>query len=388
MSDTRAGSSGIGPDRFRERLARAREAAEASGVRALLLGVGPELEWLTGYEAKPLERLTLLVVAADAEPAIVVPRLEVAAAEAAPAIGAGYVRVIPWQETDDPMDAVWELLHAEPGARLAVSDTLRASFVLGLQGTFPGSAFELAGGVVGLLRRVKDADEVALLRLAAHAADRAVLGLAAGRLVGRTEADIAAEVRTRLVDEGHDSASFWIVASGPRSASPHHEPDDRVVRAGEPLLLDIGGRRAGYSSDITRTLWVTGGDDALGPDDAFRTIHELVRAANAAGTAAVRPGVAAQDVDRAARDVIEAGGYGPQFFHRLGHGIGLEGHEDPYLVAGNEAQLLVGDAFSIEPGVYLEGRSGVRIEDIVVCAEDGADVLNEAPRELLVVSGV
>ncbi|MBX3030125.1 MAG: M24 family metallopeptidase [Chloroflexi bacterium] len=378
----------MGPDRFRERLARARDAAEAAGVQALLLGVGPELEWLTGYQAKPLERLTLLVVAADADPAIVVPRLEVAAAEAAPAIGAGHVRVVPWQETDDPMDAVWELLRAEPGARLAVSDTLRASFVLGLQGTFPGAAFELAGGVVGMLRRVKDADEVALLRLAAHAADRAVLGLAAGRLVGRTEADIAAEVRTRLVDEGHDSASFWIVASGPRSASPHHEPDDRVVRAGEPLLLDIGGRRAGYSSDITRTLWITGGDDALGPDATFRTIHELVRAANAAGRDAVRPGVAAQDVDRAARDVIEAAGHGPDFFHRLGHGIGLEGHEDPYLVAGNEAPLLVGDAFSIEPGVYLEGRYGVRIEDIVVCAEDGADVLNEATRELLVVSGV
>lgn len=388
MSHIDPGSSGIGPDRFRERLARARDAAEAAGVQALLLGVGPELEWLTGYQAKPLERLTLLVVAADADPAIVVPRLEVAAAEAAPAIGAGHVRVVPWQETDDPMDAVWELLRAEPGARLAVSDTLRASFVLGLQGTFPGAAFELAGGVVGMLRRVKDADEVALLRLAAHAADRAVLGLAAGRLVGRTEADIAAEVRTRLVDEGHDSASFWIVASGPRSASPHHEPDDRVVRAGEPLLLDIGGRRAGYSSDITRTLWITGGDDALGPDATFRTIHELVRAANAAGRDAVRPGVAAQDVDRAARDVIEAAGHGPDFFHRLGHGIGLEGHEDPYLVAGNEAPLLVGDAFSIEPGVYLEGRYGVRIEDIVVCAEDGADVLNEATRELLVVSGV
>ncbi len=379
--------SGIGPDRFRERLGRARAAAEANGVRALLLGVGPELEWLTGYEAKPLERLTLLVVADDSEPVIVVPRLEMAAAQAAPAIGAGHVRVMPWQETEDPMDAVWEVLRAEPGARLAVSDTLRAAFLLRLQQTFPGAAFEVAGGVVGMLRRVKDADEVMLLRLAAQAADRAVMGLAAGRLVGRTEADIASEVRSRLVDEGHDSASFWIVASGARSASPHHEPDDRVVQPGEPLLLDIGGRRAGYSSDITRTLWLTGGDPALGPDDTFRAIHDLVRAANAAGRDAVRPGVPAQDVDRAARDVIEDAGYGPRFFHRLGHGIGLEGHEDPYLVAGNTSPLLVGDAFSIEPGIYLEGRYGVRIEDIAVCMAHGADVLNEASRELLVVSG-
>ena len=153
------------------------------------------------------------------------------------------------------------------------------------------------------------------------------------------------------------------------------------------MLLDIGGRRAGYCSDITRTLWVTGGDDAMGPDDTFRSIHGLVRDANAAGRGAVRPGVAAQDVDRAARAVIEGAGHGDAFFHRTGHGIGLEGHEDPYIVEGNTQPLVVGDAFSVEPGIYLEGRYGVRIEDIVVCATDGPDLLNQAPRELLVVSG-
>jgi Xaa-Pro aminopeptidase len=241
--------------------------------------------------------------------------------------------------------------------------------------------------VVGTLRRLKDEDEIALLRAASAAADRAIMGLARGRLLGRTEADVAAEVRARLVDEGHDSASFWIVASGPRSASPHHDPDDRVILAGEPLLLDIGGRRSGYCSDITRTIWLTGGDDARGPDDMFRTIFGLVRDANAAGRGAVRPGVAAQEVDRAARVVIERAGHGPEFFHRTGHGIGLEGHEDPYIVEGNTTPLEVGDAFSVEPGIYLEGRYGVRIEDIVVCAADGADVLNHAPRELLVISG-
>ena len=177
------------------------------------------------------------------------------------------------------------------------------------------------------------------------------------------------------------------MASGPRSASPHHDPDDRVIRAGEPLLLDIGGRLGGYSSDITRTLWVSGDEDSNGPDDIFRTIHGLVREANAAGRSAVRPGVAAQDVDRAARAVIEGGGYGAAFFHRTGHGIGLEVHEDPYIVEGNSAPLEVGDAFSVEPGIYLEGRYGVRIEDIVVCAADGADDLNEATRDLMVVSG-
>lgn len=380
-------SAGIPASRYADRLARTAAATRAAGAQGLLIGVGPELEWLTGYDAKALERLTLLVVPADGDPSIVVPRLEVAAAEAAPAIGAGVVRVRPWQETADPYDQVWEALPDAPGTRLAVSDTLSARFLLKLQAIYPDAAFELAGSIMGVLRRIKDADEVELLRAAGAAADRTILGLAAGRLVGRTEADVAAEVRQRLVDEGHDTASFWIVASGPRSASPHHDPDERRIVAGEPLLLDIGGRRAGYCSDITRTLWLTGGDDAMGPDDTFRTIFGLVQEANAAGRASVRPGVAAQDVDRAARAVIEAGGHGAGFFHRTGHGIGLEGHEDPYIVEGNTEALQVGDAFSVEPGIYLEGRYGVRIEDIVVCAADGRDELNAVTRDLLVVSG-
>jgi len=371
---------------YARRIAAAQAATRAHGVRALLIGVGPELEWLTGYEAKPLERLTILIVPADGDPAIITPRLEVAAAEQAPGIGSGGVRIRSWLETDDPVDLVWESVPAGPDARLVVSDTLRAAFLLRLQAAFPDVTFDIASPVVGPLRRAKDAAEVALLRTAAQAADRVVMGLAGGRLVGRTEADVAAEVRARLIAEGHDSASFWIVASGPRSASPHHEPDDRVIAAGEPLLLDIGGRLGGYCSDITRTLWLTGANGP-GPDDTFRTIHGLVLEANQAGTAAVRSGVPAQDLDRAARAVIDAAGYGAAFFHRLGHGIGLEGHEDPYLVEGNAAPLVVGDAFSIEPGIYLEGRYGVRIEDIVVCGEHAADVLNEAPRALLVVSG-
>lgn len=380
-------SGDIATSRYVDRLVRAASAARGAGVRGLLIGAGPELEWLTGYDAKALERLTLLVLPAEGDPSIVVPRLEVAAAEAAPAIGGGAVRVRPWQETGDPYDQVWEALPGVAGSRLAVSDTLRASFLLRLQATFIDASFEVAGPIVGALRRIKDADEIALLRAAAAAADRVILGIAGGRLVGRTEADVAAEVRARLVDEGHDAASFWIVASGPRSASPHHDPDDRVIVAGEPLLLDIGGRRAGYCSDITRTLWVTGGDEAKGPDDTFRAIFGLVRDANAAGRAAVRPGVAAQDVDRAARAVIEAAGRGDAFFHRTGHGIGLEGHEDPYIVEGNTLPLEVGDTFSVEPGIYLEGRYGVRIEDIVVCAADGPDVLNQVTREPMVVSG-
>jgi Xaa-Pro aminopeptidase len=226
--------------------------------------------------------------------------------------------------------------------------------------------------------------EIELLRRAAHAADRVVAQIAAGRLVGRTEADVSREVRERLIVEGHEAASFAIVASGPNSASPHHEASDRVIQPGDPIVLDIGGTADGYGSDITRMLWVTGGDDAHAPEPEFLAVFELVRAANAAATAAVRPGIACEALDEVARRVIGDGGHGAEFIHRLGHGIG---HEDPYLVAGNREAMRPGYAFSIEPGIYLAGRFGVRIEDIVVCTDTGADILNQASRELLVVTG-
>jgi len=237
------------------------------------------------------------------------------------------------------------------------------------------------------LRRVKDEAEVALLSAAAHAADRVVEAVTRGPLVGRSEADVAREVRERLVDEGHDTAEFAIVASGPNSASPHHEPGQRVIRAGEPLLLDIGGRLGGYCSDITRTVWVAGPDD-VAPDDGFREIYALVERAQSAGRAAVRPGESFGAVDAAARSVISAAGYGEQFFHRLGHGLGLEVHEEPWVIGGNDELAVAGNTFSVEPGIYLEGRYGVRIEDAVLCTSDGSLTLNEAPRELIVISGV
>jgi Xaa-Pro aminopeptidase len=234
---------------------------------------------------------------------------------------------------------------------------------------------------------VKRPDEIELLRAAAHAADRALDEVAHGRLVGRTEKDGSHEIGARLVAAGHDTATFAIVASGPNAASPHHSAGDRLIEPGEPIVLDIGGVLGGYCSDLTRTIWVTGGDATLGPTDEFRQIHELVREANAAATRAVRAGAACEALDEVARRVIRQGGYGDAFIHRLGHGIGLDGHEDPYLVADSADVLQAGMAFSVEPGIYLQGRFGVRIEDIVVCGADGPDVLNDAPRELLVVDG-
>jgi Xaa-Pro aminopeptidase len=237
------------------------------------------------------------------------------------------------------------------------------------------------------LRIVKDEDEVELLRLAARAADRVIAQIAAGPLIGRTEADVSREIRERLIAEGHDDAEFAIVGSGPNSASPHHDASERRLRAGEPVLLDIGGPFGGYGSDITRMLWLTGGEAAHGPDDEFLRLYAVLEEAQAKATRGVRPGLPAERIDAIARELIDGAGYGGNFIHRLGHGIGLEGHEEPYLVAANEEALAVGMAFSVEPGIYLEGRYGARIEDIVVCGQDGPIVLNEAPRDLLVVDG-
>jgi Xaa-Pro aminopeptidase len=268
-----------------------------------------------------------------------------------------------------------------------VSDTLWASHLLRLQEVLP-AGFKPASTVMRELRIVKDPEEIALLRAAGAAADRVVDAIAAGRLVGRTEVDVAREVRERLVAEGHDTADFAIVGSGPNASSPHHDASERVIVAGEPIVLDIGGPLGGYGSDTTRMIWVTGGDSAKGPSDAFLAAFAVLRQAHAAATATVRPGATAEAIDAAARDIIAAAGYGDLFIHRTGHGIGLEAHEEPYIVAGSRLPLKAGMAFSIEPGIYREGEWGMRLEDIVVCAPDGPDVLNRSDLDLRVVSGV
>jgi Xaa-Pro aminopeptidase len=389
-------STAISASRFAERLAEAQEAVAREGAAAMLVGVGPDLEWLAGYAAVGHERLNLLAIVPGRPPTFIGPRLELAAARQAPGLAAGSVQLQAWEETDDPYALMPPLLRLPPPSRapgltapdprILVSDGLRAAFLLGLQGVLPDASWGLASSALAPLRRVKDAQELALLQAAAEAADRVIEAVAGGRLIGRSEADVAREVRERLVDEGHDRAEFAIVASGPHSASPHHEPGERVIRGGEPLLLDIGGRRAGYCSDTTRTFWVAGDDDAA-PEADFVEIHRLTERAQAAARAAVRPGVSFASIDAAARDLISAAGYGERFIHRLGHGIGLEVHEEPYVISSNMDAAEVGSTFSVEPGIYLEGRHGVRIEDIVCCTPDGGLSLNTTERGLRVVPG-
>ena len=392
----------IPADRYAARIARAQELLPAEDASALLIGVGAHLQWLTGYGAHEMPRLTMLVVPAAGRATLVMPRLELALAQGCTAAQAGLIDLAPWEETEDPFELVATKLDASDSrpeiqlgalggawgrlGGLLVSDRLWAVHLLRLQAALPDAAFGLASTILTPLRAIKDAEEIELLRNAAHAADRVVEQIAAGRLVGRTEADVSKEVRDRLVAEGHDEASFAIVASGPNSASPHHEPGSKVIAAGEPIVLDIGGRLEGYCSDTTRTLWVTGPKDVR-PSAEFTKLYDVLQRAQDAALKAVRPGLAARDLDGVARQMIAKAGFGEQFIHRTGHGIGLDGHEDPYIVESNSADLVVGNAFSIEPGIYFDGKFGARIEDIAVCAADGADALNVSSRDLYVVPG-
>ncbi|MBN2112837.1 MAG: aminopeptidase P family protein [Acidimicrobiia bacterium] len=355
---------------YPSRLGRARALMAERGIDVLLLSVGADLPYLTGYRAMPLERLTMLVLPGDGPAVLVVPALE--APRVTPRPDAFVLEA--WEETEDPV----ALVAARCGAarRLAVGDTTWAVFLLALQERLPDAAFTPASTVTGELRLRKEAAEVDLLRRAGAAVDRVVARLDGARFSGKTERQLAAEVAAMVVEEGHEASAFSIVASGPNGASPHHESGDRVISPGDAVVLDFGGRLQGYHSDITRTFFV--GD----PPPRFREVFAAVQAAQEAGVAAAGPGVPAQEVDRAARGVIAAAGFGPFFMHRTGHGIGLEEHEAPYIVEGNTALLEPGVAFSVEPGIYLPGEFGVRIEDCLVVTGEGAERFNRAPRDI------
>lgn len=225
----------------------------------------------------------------------------------------------------------------------------------------------------------KGPEEIDLLRQAGAAVDRVMTRLDGTRFSGKTERELSVEIAAMTVEEGHEASAFSIVASGPSGASPHHEPGDRMIAAGDTVVVDFGGRLQGYHSDITRTFFV--GEPPL----RVREVFGVVREAQEAGVAAAGPGVAAQEVDRAARRVIADAGFGRFYLHRTGHGIGLEEHEPPYIVEGNAEPLDPGMAFSVEPGIYLPGEFGIRIEDVVLATADGAERLNEAPRDLHLV---
>ena len=365
----------MNPARFAERIGRAVGAAADAGLASLLVTPGPDLAYLTGYAPLPLERLTMLVVAAGRKPVLLVPTLERPAAVTSP-VG-DEIEIIGWTDGEDQYRAAARLV---PSGRCAISDQTWGSHVIGLQRALEGSSFTTVGEALPRLRAVKDPDELEALRQVAASADAAFADVVGVRFEGRRELDVASDLGDLLRAHGHETVDFTIVGSGPNGASPHHDAGERVIGAGDAVVLDFGGRMAGYCSDITRTVVV--GE----PADELRRVYEVVREAQQAAFEVVRPGVASGDVDRAARAAIEDAGFGDRFIHRTGHGIGLEVHEPPYIVSGDGTRLEAGMTFSIEPGIYLTDRFGVRIEDIVAVTPTGAERLNEAPRGLAVVT--
>jgi Xaa-Pro aminopeptidase len=358
-----------------DRLDRARLAMVDAGVDVLLLSVGRDLPYLCGYEAMPLERLTMLVVPRDAAATLVVPRLEAPRVVEQPAA----FTMLPWNETDDPV-AIVAALAGRPGV-VAVGDTMWARFLVELLPHWPAARYVRATEVMGALRMRKDAAEIAALVAAGAAADRVAAQLHAGEiaLIGRTEAQVSADISARLLAEGHEKVNFAIVAAGESAASPHHDAGGRVIRHGEIVLCDFGGTMDGYCSDITRCVHL--GEPPTEVRDAYSVLHAAQQASVATGVV----GVPCEEVDRVGRRIIADAGFGELFVHRTGHGIGMDAHEDPYIVEGNALPLQPGHAYSVEPGIYLPGRWGMRLEDIVVATDDGPMPLNHARHELVVL---
>jgi Xaa-Pro aminopeptidase len=359
---------------FAGRRERASKALRDRGLSALLLSPGSDLAYLSGYRINGTERLTCLVLSADGAATLVVPTLESPRAKHA----APDLPQLTWEETDDPFAKTASLVGSK--GDVAVADQMWALFTLRLQKALAGRSFTLASTITRELRMRKDAHELDALRAVSAAADRAYVKILRAPFAGKREREVGAELAAVLKEEGHDEVTFTIVASGPNGASPHHETGERRIADGDTIVLDFGGNREWYCSDITRTVHVGK------PDEETVKVHDAVRRSQEAGYAAAKGGATAESVDAAARKVIDDAGYGKYFIHRTGHGIGLDGHEHPYLVRGNGERLEPGMAFSIEPGIYLPGRFGVRIEDIAVIGADGAaEPLNNADHSLALV---
>jgi Xaa-Pro aminopeptidase len=342
------------------RIERAAEAAREAGLSALLVTPSADLVYLSGYDPPLLPRLTCLVIRPEVDPVLVVPALERPLAESSGLMK--LAELLSWDETEDPHDLVAGMVGR---GRVGCSDRMWASHLLRLQRASSDADFVPANGVLAALRSIKDPDELSHLERAARYADETFQRIIQRPLETLTERALAKLLGELLMETGSDAVTFTIVGSGPNGASPHHEPTNREIRAGDAVVMDFGGRTAGYCSDVSRTVAVT-----RHPKD-FDRAYEAVREAQEAAFQAIGPGVPAQEVDRAAREVIVGAGYGDLFVHRTGHGIGLEEHEAPYIVEGNDEPLQPGMCFSIEPGIYVAGQFGVRIEDIVTVTDEG-----------------
>ncbi|MBV6756115.1 M24 family metallopeptidase [Rhodococcus opacus] len=379
MSSLGASTSRFPTTIYADRIARAGALARDAGLDGLLITPGPDLRYLLGSRAESFERLTCLVIPANGDTAsVVVPRLELAALTESATSELG-LTVRDWVDGVDPYALVSGLLPSP--ARTAVTDAMPALHLIPLSEAL-GALPVLATDVLRELRMVKDDAEIDALRRAGQAIDRVHARMGEFLKVGRTEAEVAADITAAILDEGHTEAAFVIVGSGPHGADPHHEVSERVVESGDVVVIDIGGPvEPGYNSDSTRTYSM--GEPDPGVAEKFAVLEE----AQAAAVALVRPGVTAEAVDAAARDLLASQGLAEVFVHRTGHGIGLSVHEEPYIVSGNAIELTEGMAFSVEPGIYFRGEWGARIEDIVIVTADGCEPVNTRPHGLTVLPG-
>jgi len=364
---------------FRERTERVQAAMADANADLVALFPSSNLQYLTGFEEAPAERHLFLFVARDGDPVAVVPALYETQVRAESWLG----DVRAYADREDPLAVVREAVAdlgvtVNESPHVLVDDSMWATFTQDLRGVLPAASWGLASDAIEGVRVRKDDAEIEALRRAGAVADAASEWVRArgADVVGLTEAELAAEIERELRERGASDVAFpVIVGSGPNGAMPHHTHGDREIARGDPVVLDFGGTVDDYPGDQTRTV-VFAGD----PPEAFERVHDVVRDALEAGVDAVEPGVEAQAVDAAAREVIADAGYGDAFVHRTGHGVGLDVHEPPYVVEGNDRELEPGMVFSVEPGVYLEDRFGVRIEDLVVVTEDGCERLNDSPR--------
>jgi len=329
--------------------------------------------YLAGFFEGGGERFLLLAVRSTGEMRMICPALSQVQAQRC-----GISDVRAWRDGEDPLEHFRELTRDWDlrAARIAVDDDMPAAMLLAMQGVLPAALFVPGQAILGGIMRRKDPQELDLLRAAARIADSAYERILPQVRVGMKEVELEAVIVGEMQRLG-GKPTFCIVATGANSAEPHHLSDETPLRNGDVVILDFGCSVGGYQSDITRTL-------ALGPaDPEAERVYDVVFAAHMAGRAAAEPGVPAQEVDRAARSVIEAAGFGEFFMHRTGHGIGIRGHEEPFIIEGNDRPLEPGDCFSVEPGIYLPGRFGIRIENIVTITDSGSESLNAEPETRL-----
>jgi Xaa-Pro aminopeptidase len=360
-----------------ERMARLRATMKETGTGLVAVGPGSHMQWLVGFYPHPDERPCLLLVGPE-KAAFLMPALNAEAAKQSSSLP-----MFEWADADGPDAALARALdEAFPGraGRVVLDETMRADFAFLLADALPGNARAFTGDTLGLLRSIKDEDEYRRLKTSSRLNDAAMQAAWAAIRPGMTENQLADVVRDHFSSNGARPL-FWIVGANENGAHPHHSTSDRVLKTGDAVVIDIGGRLDGYPSDMTRMAII--GEAPEG----YAEVHGVVEKAVQAALAAAKPGVKAKEVDKAARDVIAAAGYGEYFVHRTGHGLGIDGHEPPYITATSDVVLEEGMVFSIEPGIYLPGRFGIRLEEIVILRADGPEIFSELPRDAFIAKG-